>query len=387
MHLWERQGMQLYYYCAKSFAQLYVQKTSGGLVTRGIVRLIGIGLILLPACSGCPNLGSSSDNSVPVVVQTVVESQSSPQVIVYGVVNPSNRAEIQFPRQVKIDQVFVNVGDSVAAGAPLIKLSDDDLTLQLNQLRAQKKEVEANLDKGRYLLTNKDKLLQEGKIDATQAGGLDTDVKANEALLDRIKTDLSVIEHDLGAQTITSPIAGQVVDRKATPGMQYAAKDVVLTIANMDPVTMVFPVAIDDAPGISAGTPVAIKMEDVNAAPMQSVVSYIGPTVNPISKTFDAWASLPNPQGLLKINMRGTVEFTSNVTHKVFVVPAASLTMRENDAVLYIVKGGLARKTPVVVRQVSGDKAVLDSGVQSGDLIVVKGWEKLQDGSAVDLRR
>lgn len=356
-------------------------------MTRIIGLLIAIGFSLVAACSGCPNLGGVPDNAVPVVVQSVVESQSSPQVTVYGVINPSNRADIQFPRTVKIDQVFVNVGDTVAVGAPLLKLSDDELTVQLNQLRAQKKEVEAALEKGRYLLGNREKLVQEGKLDQTQAGGLDTDVKANEATLERVKTDIAAVEHDLSTQTIVSPIAGQVVDRRATPGMSYAAKDVVMTIATMDPVTMVFPVAIDDAPGISVGMPVTIKMEDASLPAIASTVSYIGPTVNPISKTFDAWATLPNPQGLLKINMRGTVGFMSSVTHKVYVVPSASLTMREHDAVLFVVKGGLARRTPVVIRQMSGDAAVLDSGVTAGDLIVVKGWEKLQDGSPVDLRR
>lgn len=346
---------------------------------------IAIGCFVLPACSGCP--GSMPDNAVPVVVQTVVESQSSPQVVVYGSVNPSNRADIQFPRPVKIESVLVNVGDTVAAGTPLLKLSGDDLTMQLNQLRAQKKEVEAALEKGRYLVANRDKLVQEEKIDQTQAGGLDTDVKANEATLERIKTDLAIVERDLTNLTITSPIAGQVIERRAAAGMQYAAKDVVMTVATMDPVTMVFPVSVDDAQGISVGTPVVIKMEDANLPPLTSAVTFIGPTVNPVSKTFDAWANLPNPQGLLKINMRGTVEFTSSVTHKVFNVPAASLTLREHDAVLFVVQGGIARRIPVVVRQVRGETAVLDGGVAAGDLIVVKGWERLQDGSPVDLRR
>lgn len=344
-------------------------------------------IALLPACSGCPGLSGAPDNAVSVVMQTVVESQSSPQVTVYGVINPSNRADIQFPRPVRIEQVFVNVGDSVAVGAPLLKLSNDDLTLQINQLRAQKKEAEATLEKNRYLLTSRDKLLQEGKIDQTQFGGIETEVRAVEATLERMKTDIATVEHDLTTQTVLSPIAGQVIDRRATAGMQYAAKDVVMTIAAMDPVTMVFPVAIDDAPGVSVGTPVTIKMEDANMPPMQSTVSYVGPTLNPVSKTFDAWASIPNPQGLFKINMRGTVGFISNVTHKVFVVPTTSLTMHEHDATLFLVTGGIARRTPVVVRQISGTQAVLDSGVQSGDLVVVQGWEKLQDGTPVDLRR
>lgn len=363
------------------------QGGSGGFVRIGYRILLSSYIALLPACSGCPGLSGAPNNAVSVVMQTVVESQSSPQVTVYGVINPSNRADIQFPRPVKIEQVFVNVGDTVIAGAPLLKLSNDDLTLQLNQLRAQKKETEALLEKNRYLLTNRDKLLQEGKIDQTQFGGIETEVRAVEATLDRMKTDIATVEHDLTTQTILSPINGQVIDRRATAGLQYAAKEVVMTIAAMDPVTMVFPVAIDDAPGISIGTPVTITMEDTNTTPLQATVSYIGPSINPVSKTFDAWASIPNPQGLFKINMRGTVGFTSSVTHQVFVVPASSLTMREHDATLYVVKGGVARRTPVVVRLVSGTQAVLDSGVQSGDLVVVQGWETLQDGTPVDLRR
>lgn len=317
--------------------------------------------VLFGACSGCPGLGGSAIDAVPVVVQSVVERQSSPQVTVFGVVNPSNRADIQFPRPVKIDTVFVTSGSTVAIGTPLLKLSTDDLTLQLAQLRAQKKELEAT--------------------PGDSYGG------ANEATLERIKSDIAAVEYGLTNLTVTSPIAGQVVVMNATPGMQYAAKDVLMTIATLDPVTLIFPVSIDDVQGISVGSHITIKMEDGELPPLSTTVSYVGPTVNPVSKTFDAWASLPNPQGLYKLSMRATVEFTSSVTHKVFVVPAACLTLREHDATLFVVKDRIARRVAVVVREVKGSEAVLDSGVQSGDLVIVQGWEKLHDGSPVDLRR
>lgn len=336
----------------------------GGIMSRRFSQWTSLVCIavLLEACSGCPGLGGGALDAVPVVVQSVAERQSSPQVTVFGVVNPSNRADIQFPRPVKIDAVLVATGATVAIGTPLLKLSSDDLTLQLNQLRAQKREQES-------------------------AAPNDSYGRAAEATLDRIKTDIAAVEYGLSNLTVTSPIAGQVVTLAATPGMQYAAKDILLTIATMDPVTLIFPVASDDVQGVSVGTPITIKMEDGELPPISTTVSYIGPTVNPVSKTFDAWASLPNPLGHYKFNMRATVEFTSSVTHKVFAVPAASLTLREHDATLFLVKDRLARQTRVVLREVKGSEAILDSGVQSGDLVIVQGWERLHDGSPVDLRR
>lgn len=306
-------------------------------------------------------------DAVSVVVQSVVERQSSPQVTVYGIVNPSNRADIQFPRTVKIDAVLVTLGQTVITGTPLLKLSSDDLTLQLNQLRAQKNEAESLLEKARTVA--------------------DSYARVTDATLDRIKADIAAVEYGLGNLTIASPIAGQIVALGTTPGNHYAAKDVLMTIATLDPVTLIFPVSVDDVQGISVGTPLSVKMEDGELPPTQTTVSYIGPTVNPVSKSFDAWASLSNPQGLYKLNMRATVKFTSQITHRVFVVPASCLTMREHDATLFVVKDRIARRIPVVIREIKGSEAILDSGVVAGDLVIVQGWERLHDGSPVDLRR
>lgn len=347
---------------------------------------LGFILLALTSCSGCPGLSTPPDNTASVVVQTVSETQSSPLVTVYGVVHPSNTIEITFPSLVKIDQVTVHAGDTVALGAPLFKLSADGLNTQLAQLRAQKKEQEAILEKTRYILTNRDKLLQEGKIDQTQYAGLDTETKATEATVERIQTDISTLEQNLNNLSVTSPIAGQVIESRAAPGIQYAAKEIVMKIATMDPVTVVFPVSVDDAPGIAIGTPVTIKLTNVATEPFNSTIRYIGPTVNPDSKTFEVWASLPNPQGLLKANMRATVQYTSSVTHRVFIVPVSALSMREHDAVLFLVKGGVARHTTVTIREIKGTNAIVGSGVQPGDLVIVQGWERLQDGSPVDLR-
>lgn len=342
-------------------------------------------LFLLSSCAGCP--GSVPEGAVPVVVQAAVERDSSPQVTAFGLIQPSNRADVVFPTAVKVDQVFVKVGDMVNVGTPLLKLSDEDITGKLTQLRAAKKEADATYEKNTYLLKNRDKLLEEGKIDRTQHAGLESEVKAEEAGLERLKTDIAALEFQLNGLTITSGLAGQVIDRSANPGMPAEAKQILLSVAVMDPATIVFPVAVDDAPGIAIGTPVSIKLEDVALPPIQSSVSYVGPTVNPTSKTFDAWATMPNPQGILKMNMRGTVDYTSSVTHKVAVIPASSVMTKQHHAFVFVVKNGIARNTQITIRQMTPNDAIVGSGLSAGDLVVAKGWEKLQDGSPVDLRR
>lgn len=340
----------------------------------------------LAACSGCPNMGGTPDGAIPVMVQSVTERDSSSHVTAFGVVMASNRSDIIFPYAVKVDKVFVHLGDTIAAATPLFKLSDEDITVRLNQLRASKKESEAGLEKLRYLMQNRDKLLEETKLTKTQYDGLDTEVKANDASLERIKTDIAAAEYTLNNLTVPSPIAGQVIALTATPGMVYNPKDLLASVATLNPLTMVFPIAADDAPGVTVGTPVTIKLEDLPATPLASTMSYLGPTLAPSSKTFDAWAVLPNADGVLKINMKGTVEFNTNVIHKVFAVPLSSLTLRERDATLFVVKNRVARKVTVTVREMTPTEAILGTGVQDGDLVVAKGWEKLQDGSPVDLR-
>lgn len=341
--------------------------------------------LFLCSCGPCNRFNPGSDASV--TVEPVQMKESSPTVIIAGVLIEHDRVEVKLPHSAKLLEVYVNKGDVVTAGAPLAKLSDEEVNLKLQELRAAKKESEAFIEKNSYLLKNRDKLLEEGKLDKTQYDGLEIESQSNEATLNRIKTDLAVAEYNSAHLQITSPISGIVIEKYASPMMNAADNQLLFVIVNTDPINVSFQLSTNESAGVKTGMPITVAIEELDGKKFEASISYVGTAIQPTANTFDVLASIPNPGNVLKAGMQANAEFTSLVTHKVFAVPSSAIVTRDRDKFVFTVSGGTAHQTKVRIRSIQGGIAEISSGLAENDLIVAKGAQKLQDGSPVEIWR
>ena len=338
---------------------------------------------VLPSCERCSPGGSSTS----VIVEPVKIQESSPTVIVPGVLIPRDRVEIKAEHPARVAEVLVNKGDIITEGTVLAKFSEEEINLKLNQLKNAKKEAEASLEKNQYLFKNRDKLLEDVKIDRTQYDGLAIELAASETALERIKADISLAEYNAARMQITSPINGIIVEKYATP-MQIAAENQTLfIIVNIDPILVSFSLTADESSGIKIGTPITVKIEDLGGEKFDGQVTFIGPDIQQPGKTFDVWAAISNPTSVLKSGMYATTEFTSTNIHKIIAIPASAIITRDRDKFVFTVNNGAARQTKVSVRNIHHGIAEISNGLAENDLVVVKGAQGLQDGAQLEMWR
>jgi RND family efflux transporter MFP subunit len=348
------------------------------------ILLCFLTLPLVSCGQGCERYDSGT---VSVIVEPVKVQESSPVVTVPGILIVRDRVEIKNSYPAKISEVFVNKGDKVTEGSILAQLSDEEINIKLAQLRATRKEAESVLEKNSYLLKNRDRLLEEGKMDKTQHEGSDIENTSAEATLNRIKTDIAVAEYNAAHLQITSPISGLLIEKYASP-MQIAAENQVLfTIVNIDPILVTFPLTVDESTGIRLGMPINVRVEDLGNAEYNATVNYISPEIHQTGKTFDVWAAIANPEFVLKVGMQATAQFTSTNIHKVIVVPDSAIITRNRDKFVFTVSNGIAHETKVGIRTIHDGIAEVSSGLAENDLVVAKGAASLQDGAAVDMWR
>ena len=149
-------------------------------------------LFFISCSRGGPG-GFFGDGKASVSVDKVAAEEKQPTIALPAVLEPSEKVEIQFPFDVKIERVLANLGDTARNGDLLFTLNDQDFNLKLAQLKAQKLEQEALLDKNNYFLRNRDRLLEEGKIDKSLYDSLEAEVRSLEAQLNRIKADMGIL--------------------------------------------------------------------------------------------------------------------------------------------------------------------------------------------------
>lgn len=325
-------------------------------------------------------------SGVPVTVEKPILEESSVTITVPGIVTPSERVEISLPNDVRIDTFFVNVGERVSSGTPLFQISREDLNLKLAQLRAERDELQTNLERNNYFFRNRDRLLEEGRITTEQYDSLEGEVEKNEEELERVRQEISNFENQAGGPTvINSSINGVVQSKLNSAGGVAVANTPIVTIVKNNPMMVNFNLASYAAKTVAPGQSIAVKLVDLPGEDFDATIESIGTEIDRDTKTFEVKAALLNPQGIIKAGMNAFVEFKGAEKQKFFVIPAeAVITDRRRHYVFTVVKG-TAHKVRVIPKEIRGSIAEIVEGLHANDLVVVKGNKNLSEGTIVDI--
>ena len=110
-------------------------------------------------------------------------------------------------------------------------------------------------------------------------------------------------------------------------------------------------------------------------------------TIDPSTGTARFKAEFPNEDGSLFPNQFVNARLLVDTRRGVVTVPAAAIQHSPQSSFVYVVKGDqTAEMRNVVPGPVEGDEASVESGLQPGDVVVVDGVDKLQQGTKVEAR-
>jgi multidrug efflux system membrane fusion protein len=300
----------------------------------------------------------------------------------------------------RLDKVNFTEGQLVHAGDVLAEVDPRPFLASLASAegaltrdKAQLVMNQANLTRYKGLADQNMVAQQQVELYQGAVGQFEGAVKIDQAAIDsaRLQLDYAKVKAPLDGITGVRQIdAGNIVHPGDATGL--------VVITAVDPAAVYFTVPEDRLADILAAqkrgeVKVSVSSRD-GAQPLgDGKLAVLDNQVNQTTATLRLKALVDNPDHLLWpaafVKARMQVETRKGA----LVIPAVAVQQgpqtQQGAAAefVYVVKDGVANMTPVVVGLITGDTAIIASGVTKGDIVVTDGQNQLRNGGKVEVAK
>lgn len=324
---------------------------------------------MLGACSGGSDKAAAEKvDEKPRVKLAEVSSRPVEQIQEYtATVEAEVKNNIAPSSPVRIDRIFVEVGDRVSKGQKLVSMDA------------------ANLKQIKYQLDNQQ--IEFKRIDELyKVGG------ASKSEWDAAKMNLDIRETSyknlLENTSLLSPINGVVTARNYDNGDMYSGGEPVLVVEQITPVKLYINVSEGYFTKVKKGAPVSVKVDVYGDEEFEGKISFVYPTIDPATRTFPVEIQLVNRDQRVRPGMfaRATLNFG---TQDHVVVPDLAIVKRagSGDRYVYVYKDGKVSYNKVELGRRMDTEYELISGVDNNSQVVIAGQSKLADGVEVEVEK
>ncbi len=296
-----------------------------------------------------------------------------------------------------VDDVYVDVGDRVAEGTLMAQIDTSRLLAELELRQAQVEEGAAALEAARASeeLANQELARLQGLRasaafsqarydDAVQEVARVVGLRAEaEAALARYQSSATLAGIDYDDATVRAPYAGVVTDRHVSRGEYVTVGATMFTMINDTELEVEAAVPSNRVAGMTPGTEVTFRLDD--GSEHRATVRAALPDENSLTRTrtvrltptfADSNKPLAENQSVVVFVPIGEARSVVTV-HKDAVIPGAM-----GDSV-FVVEDGVATPRPVMLGEAAGIRFAVLSGLAPGELVVVRGNERLRPGQPV----
>jgi len=131
---------------------------------------------------------------------------------------------------------------------------------------------------------------------------------------------------------------------------------------------------------------VEVVIADSGKPPYQSVISMVGASIDPTTRSFTTEAKLPSDP-FLKPNQTATMKILDYEAKATIAVPVNVVQSDEKNKYVFVMeKAGdkmVARKKVVIAGEAYNGFMEIKSGLSGGDLIITEGYQTVYDGQVV----
>lgn len=313
----------------------------------------------------------NKEATIAVIADTVVLQEVQFPYTFSGTFEPNLETKLSAELQGKINAVFVDVGDFVQKGQPLIQLDNSLLKLQLEGIEVQIEGLE--LDVRRYTILT--------KADAIQGVQLEKTLLALKAA----KIQKATLAEQIQKTNIKAPFSG-VVTAKLTEQGAFAAPGLpLLQITDIAVLKFTINIPETDLALFQIGKSYTITPDVMQNELINGKMYMVGSKAN-AGNSYAIQFKINNTDLSLKAGMFGKVIVKNNRSAKGIVIPSSAIIGSATNPQVYVVKNGKAIKQDVLIQSTLQNQVLLASGIVAGDVIVVNGFINLYDGANVTIK-
>lgn len=333
------------------------------------------------------------------------------RIVASGLVSPVERVLVQpLIEGQPIEELLADLGDTVAAGQVLARLSDSTLKLQMSQFTASRASADAAIAQGEAQLLDaqsaadeaarvNDRTTQLRKAGSASQAAADSaasnaasaaarvtvatqGLEAAKAQLALVDAQIENLNLQLARTEVVAPVAGEVVERNAMVGAIASAAG-----------NPMFAIIRDGALELRADVPERfmlklapgqkVVMQGVGLSdPLTGTLRLVQPTVDLTTRMGQARIALDAPE-LVRSGMFLEAEILV-AERDTIVVPVTAVGASADGATVMRVADGVVSRVPVKLGIRDGGFIEVTKGLAAGDTVVTKAAAFVRDGDRIN---
>jgi membrane fusion protein, heavy metal efflux system len=182
-----------------------------------------------------------------------------------------------------------------------------------------------------------------------------------------------------GEVSITSPIAGTVIDRHVSLGQAITQGSELMTVMNLSSVIIEALLPESHAIRVQAGQRMFARLPGLPDQLFEGQIDSVGKAVDPEKRTVPVRARITNAGAILKHEMAVEARIVTGVRKEGLLVPVSALVEDEGIKVVYVKEGVRYERRPVKVGTINYQVAEILSGIEEGEEVVTAGAYQLKN--------
>lgn len=389
---------------------------------------IGAGAVLLLGAIVFASIkAGSKEKGTKVYAEEATRRDLSQVVKATGELDPKVKVKISAHVVAKIEKLYIEEGDWVEKGKPLLQLEQQAFLAQRDQWSAQVRsaqtsiqQAEVNLADARNKLARAKKLIAEGiatqeQLEAAELAEASARLRLNESResVQQARANLIKAQDDLTKTTVYSPLTGKVIALNAeegegvVPGTMNNLGSEIATIADMSEILAYVNVDETEIVNVQVGQTATIKVDAIPDLHYAGKVVEVGSSgftrpAQPDIKFFKVKILLDKADETLRAGMSVRAEIHTASHAKSLAVPIQAVLERAFDEkqtgkagegrpvrasaeegdeakVVFVVENGKAKKIKVATGISDDTHVEILGGLKGGEKVVTGPYRTLRD--------
>lgn len=273
----------------------------------------------------------------------------------------------------KVTGIVTNIrfeeGQKVAAGDMLMDMEASALRAELDQARAQYDDARSQVQRARQLQAGQSIAAQRLETLEAQSRQAEGRVRQSAARLEELR--------------IAAPFPGRVGLRQVSVGALVQPGTVVTTLDDIARVRVEFSVPEVFLARVRVGSQVTARSSAFGDRSFTGTVAVIDTRIDTNTRTVRVISEFDNADEALKPGLFMTVELVLATRANALLIPEEAIDPLGNRSFVYAIRDNRAKRIEVRLGQRLRGEVEVVSGIEAGDVVVVRGIQRLRNDAPV----
>lgn len=339
------------------------------------------GILILFLVAGCSQEQTTQKEekvkTVNVETKTIKKQPFERYLKLVGNVESQNDVRISAEVSGRIEKYFVEQGDHVKKGDPLLKIDDSQLIRDRERLEAVTEQAKENFER----LKN---LYQQDSV------GSEMDYLNAKYNYQQNKASLEAVKVNIDKTTVNAPFDATVENVMLEEGEMASPGAVLVRLIGTNRLKVSTGVPSTYSNVVSKGDKARIWFDFQLADTLRLPISFVGKSISQQARTFEVEIKLPPQSDDYKVDMLANVMIRTLNREDAIVVGKEFIYQNQDKNLVYTVdknKQGelVARAKSVTLGPSYKNNVMIIHGLQAGDQLITVGSSFLQDDMRINI--